>query len=143
LERERLVELEGQLPATLAAQAERDWRLAQLSDELALKSTLLEQAQANAAEVTKRAGLLEETHVHVLRDHTNVQERHAALDAELREQADRLLVQTSLVEQKDAELVNVQAQLEELLHSRDQHVRVLEQAQSALQTATSRASEAG
>lgn len=79
-------------------------------------------------EVTKRAGLLE-THVHVLRD-------HAALDAKLREQADRLLALTSLVGQKkDAELVNVQVQLEELLHSRDQHARVLEQAQSALQTA--------
>lgn len=141
MERERLVELEGQLSATLAAQAERDRRLAQLSDELALKSTLLEQAEANATEVTKRAGLLEETHVHVLRDHTNVQEQHAALDAELREQADRLLAQTSLVEQKDAELVNVQAQLDDLLLSRDQHVRALEQAQSALQKATSRAAE--
>jgi len=109
-------------------QAERDRLLAQLSDKLALKSTLLEQDQANTVEVTKRAGLLE-THVHVLRD-------HAALDAKLREQADRLLALTSLVGQKkDAELVNVQVQLEELLHSRDQHARVLEQAQSALQTA--------
>ncbi len=141
LERERLVELERQLSATLAAQAERDRRLTQLSDELALKSTLLEQAEANSAEAMKRAGLLEETHVHVLRDHTDVQERHAALDAELREQADRLLAQTSLVDQKDAELVNLQAQLDELLLSRDQHVRALEQAQSALQKATSRASE--
>jgi len=141
LERERLVELERQLSATLAAQAERDRRLAQLIEELTLKSTLLEQAEANAAEAAKRAGLLEETHVHVLRDHTDIQGRHAALDAELREQADRLLAQTSLVEQKDAELVNVQAQLVELLLSRDQHVRALEQAQSALQKATSRATE--
>jgi chromosome segregation ATPase len=141
LERERLVELERQLSATLAAQAERDRRLAQLSDQLALKSTLLEQAEANAAEATKRAGLLEETHVHTLRDHTDVQERHAALDAELREHADRLVAQTSLVEQKDAELVNMQAQLDELLLSREQHVRALEQAQSAMQKATSRAAE--
>ncbi len=135
------MELERQLSATLAAQAERDRRLAQLSDELALKRTLLEQAEANAAEATKRAGLLEETHVRMLRDHTDVQEQHAALDAELREHADRLLAQTSLAEQKDADLVNVQAQLDELLHSRDQHVRALEQAQSALQKATSRAAE--
>jgi chromosome segregation ATPase len=141
LERERLVGLERQLSATLAAQAERDRRLAQLSDQLALKSTLLEQAEANAAEATKRAGLLEETHVHTLRDHTDVQERHAALDAELREHADRLVAQTSLVEQKDAELLNMQAQLDELLLSREQHVRALEQAQSAMQKATSRAAE--
>ena len=141
LERERLAELEQQLSVTLAAQAERDRRLAQLSDEVALKSNLLEQAEANAEEAAKRAGLLEEAHVHVLRDHTDVQERHAALDAELRAQADQLLAQTSLAEQKEAELVNAQAQIEELLISRDQHVRGLEQAQSALLKATSRASE--
>lgn len=77
----------------------------------------------------------------MLRDHTDIQERHTALDAELRGHADRLVAQTSLVEQKDAELLNVQAQLRELLLSREQHVRALEQAQSALQKATSRAAE--
>ncbi|KAI0308283.1 hypothetical protein B0F90DRAFT_1665117 [Multifurca ochricompacta] len=141
LERERLAELERQLSVTLTAQAEQDRRLAQLSDEFTLKSTLLERAEANAAEAAKRAGLLEEKHVRVLRDHTDVQERHAALDAELREHADRLLAQTSLVEQRDVELVNMHAQVDELLLSRDQHVRALEQAQSALQKATSRAGE--
>jgi chromosome segregation ATPase len=103
------------LLATLSAQTERDQRLAQLNDELALKSALLEQAKADAAEATKRAGL------------------------ELRKHADRLLAQTSRVEQKDAELVNVQtkldAQLDELLLFRDQHVR-------ALQKVTSRAAGA-
>jgi hypothetical protein len=51
----------------------------------ALKSALLEQAEANAAEAAKRAGV------------------------ELREHADRLLTQTSLVKQRDAELVDMQA----------------------------------
>lgn len=135
------MELERQLSTILAAQVERDRRLAQLSDELTMKSNLLEQAEANTAEATQRAGQLEETHVRVLRDHTDIQEQHTALDAELRDNADRLLAQTSLVEQKDAELLNVQAQLRELLLSRDQHVRALEQAQSALQKATARAAE--
>jgi hypothetical protein len=98
------LELERQLSATLAAQTERDQRLTQLIDELALKSALLEQAEANAAEATRRAG------------------------PELREQADRLLAQTSLVEQKDAELVNMQARLDE--------------AQSPPQKATFRAADA-
>jgi hypothetical protein len=87
----------------LAAQSERDQRLAQLTDELARKSALLEQAEANAVEATKRAGL------------------------EPREQADRLLAQTSQAEQKDAEFVEMQAKLDELLLSRDQHVHALEQ----------------
>ncbi|KAN0105725.1 hypothetical protein V8E52_010737 [Russula decolorans] len=90
------LELERQLSVLLAAQTERDQRISRLTDELALKSALLEQAETNAAEAAKRAGL------------------------ELREHADRLLMQTSLVEQREAELVDMQAKLDELLLSRDQ-----------------------
>jgi len=53
----RLIELEQQPSETLVAKPERDRRIAQLTDELALKSALLEQAEANAAEEKKRAGL--------------------------------------------------------------------------------------
>jgi hypothetical protein len=95
------LELERQLSVSLAVQAERGHRIAQLTDELALKSTLLEQAEANAAEAAKRAG---------------------AAGLERREHANRLLMQTSLVEQRDAELVDIQAILDELLQSRDQQV---------------------
>jgi len=118
LECERVVELERQMSAMLAARTEQDQRLAQLIEELALKSALLERAEANAAEATKSAGL------------------------EPRELADRLLAQTSLVEHKDADLMKMQVKLDELVASRDQHVRALEQAQSALQKATSRAADA-
>ena len=104
LDRERRVELE-QMTAILA---ERDRQLAQLTQELELKSARLEQAEANATEATRRAEL------------------------ELREHANRLSAQTSMVEQKDAELVKMQAKLDELVLSRDQ----------ALQTATSRAADA-
>ena len=106
-------QLEQQLSAMLATQTERDQRLAQLTEELALKISLLE-----AAEATKGAGL------------------------EPRELADWRLAQTSLVERKDAELVKMQTKLDELVLSRDQHVHALEQAQRALQKATSRAADA-
>ena len=79
------LELERQPPILVAAQTERDQRIAQLT-------ALLEQAEANAAEAAKRAGL----------------------------HADRLLMQTSLVDQKNAELVDTQARLDELVLSRDQ-----------------------
>jgi chromosome segregation ATPase len=104
----RVVDLERKLSATLAAKTERDQRLAQLTEELALKSALLEQAEANVTKATKRAG------------------------QEPRELADRLLAQTSLMEHKDAELVKMQAKLDELVLSHNQ----------ALQTATSRAAVA-
>ena len=88
------MELERKLlvsPA-LAAQTERDQLIARQTDELAKKSALLERAEAAA----KRVGL------------------------ELSEHADRLLMQTSLVEQRDAEIVDMQAKLDELVVSRDQ-----------------------
>jgi hypothetical protein len=92
LENERFMELKRQLLVSLAAQTERDKRIAQLTDELALKSSLLEQAEANAVETAKRAGL----------------------------ELDRPLMQTSMVNQNG--LVDMQAKLEELplSPSRDQ-----------------------
>ncbi|KAF8489448.1 hypothetical protein F5888DRAFT_1929890 [Russula emetica] len=94
LENERFMELKRQPLVSLAAQTERDKRIAQLTDELALKSSLLEQAEANAAETTKRAGL----------------------------ELDRPLMQTSMVNQNGHGLVDMQAKLEELplSPSRDQ-----------------------
>jgi hypothetical protein len=86
---------ERRLSVSLTAQSERDQRIAQLTDELALKSALLEEVKANAAD---RARL------------------------ELREHEDRLLAQTSLVKQRDVELVDMQAELDELLLSRDQQI---------------------
>ena len=53
-------ELEQLLSETLAVQTEQDQRLAQLADELALKSALLEQAETNAAEVKRSAELARE-----------------------------------------------------------------------------------
>jgi len=79
-----------------------------------VKSALLEQAETNAAEAKRSAelGRCENT--------------------------DRLLVQTSLVKQRDAELGRLQAKLEALLLSHVQDVRGLDQARGALQKATSR-----
>ena len=100
------LELERQLSVLLAAQTERDHRIAQLTDELALKSSLLEQAEANTVELARRSG------------------------PELRQHADdRQLMRTSLVKQRDVEPVDMQlrlghmeAKLDELLLSRDQQI---------------------
>ena len=54
------LELERQLSVSLAAQTERDQRIAQLTEDLALKSALFEQAEAseaNAVEEKRRARL--------------------------------------------------------------------------------------
>ena len=86
------LELEGLLPILAAAQTERDQSIAQLT-------ALLEQAEANAAEAAKRAGL----------------------------HADRLL---TLVDQKNAELVDMQARFDDLVLSRDQQEVALQDLRS-------------
>ena len=53
----RLIAPERQLSETLVGQTERDRRIAQLTDQLVQKNAQLEQAEANVAEVTNRAGL--------------------------------------------------------------------------------------
>ena len=90
LEHERIADLERRL-------SERDRHILQLTEQLTKKTVLLEQAEANTAEVEMRAG----TKLHEL-----------------------------------------QARIDELMLSRNDHLRTLEQAQSALQKATSRAAEA-
>lgn len=85
--------------------------------------------------------VLTDSHSRTLREHTELQERHAELEASLRDHADRLLSQASIVEQREADHHHVQSQLEEATVSRDQHARALEQTRTALQTAMARAIE--
>lgn len=141
VERDRLVILERQLSSMLAERAEKDRKIGELSDSLALTTTLLEQAEARAVDASKRADLLEDSHEERLREHGDLQDRHILLEAALREHADRLLAHSSQLEQKEADLINAQSQVEELSASKEQHVRALDQARVALQSATTRAEE--
>jgi hypothetical protein len=120
LEDGRLIELERQPSETRVAETERDRRITQLTDELALKSALLEQA----AEEKKRAGL----ELHELQaklDESLLSHDHALKQAEA----------NAAEEKKRAglELRELQAKFGELLLSRD---HALDQAQSALQKAS-------
>lgn len=141
LERERIAELERQLHNITTERNGQSRKLVELSDSLSLQATLLEQAEACAADASKRADNIDEAHERVLRDHANLQDRHAIAEASLRDHADRLLSQSSTIEQREAEYLNTRAQLDELTQSREQHIRALEQARAALQSTSSRAQE--
>ena len=170
LEHGRLTELEQRLSETHITKTEQDERISQLTkelarsnDEFALKSALLEQAEANAAEEKKRAGLelcelqakLDE--LLLSRDHALEQaeanaaeeKKRAGLElCELQAKLDEsLLSRDHALEQAESnaaeekkhagvELRELQAELDESLLSRN-HAR--EQAQSALQKASSAA----
>ncbi|KAH7930533.1 hypothetical protein BV22DRAFT_1124814 [Leucogyrophana mollusca] len=141
LERDRILELERHLSALLEEQNGDRRRLEELSDSLALQTTLLEQAEARTTDATKRADMLEESYDRTSQAHAELQEQHAAVQVALHDHADRLLSQTSRLEQKEAEHTQAMNQLQELLRSRDQHIRALDQARTALDSATSRSDE--
>ena len=106
MEHERIADLERQLSETHAAQIERNRQIAELTDQLVQKSTLLEQAEANAAQAKKRAGLEQR---------------------DLQAKLDKMLLS------RDTEQRDQRARFDELLLSRDQ---ALDEARSSLQKAT-------
>jgi hypothetical protein len=124
-----LIELERQLPVSerLVAKTEGDQRIAQLTDELTLKSALLEQAEANAAEEKKRAGL-ELRELKAKLDELLLSRDHAL------EQAEANAAETK--ERAGLELRELQAKLDESLLSRD---HALEQAEANAAEAKKRA----
>jgi chromosome segregation ATPase len=141
LERERAVELERQLSTVMSQHQMQDRKLNELRDSLALQTTLLEQAEARAGDAAKRADMLEDSHGRTTERNVELQERLVTLEHSLREQANTLVSHTSLLEQKEADHMSLQSHLDGLEQSRDQHVRALDQARSALQAASSRAEE--
>ncbi|KAG1908289.1 uncharacterized protein F5891DRAFT_1272938 [Suillus fuscotomentosus] len=141
IERERIAELERHLATLLAEHTAQKKTADELSDSLALQTTLLEQAEARSSDANNRADALEETHHRVVREHSEIRDRYVEAEAALRDHADRLLGQTSLLEQKDAEASQVKRQVEELSQLRDQHIRALDQARTALQAVASRSEE--
>jgi hypothetical protein len=123
LEDGRLIELERQLSETLVAKTERDLRIIQLTDKLALKSALLEQAEANLTEERKRAGL-------------ELRELRAKLDESLLSRdhtLERAEANAAEAKRVGLELRELQAKLDESLLSRD---HAPERAQSALHEAS-------
>ncbi|KAI0639641.1 hypothetical protein C8Q77DRAFT_1185278 [Trametes polyzona] len=141
VERDRVADLERQLSAALAGQAERDRKIKELNDSLSLQTTLLEQAEARADDASKRADTLAQSHERDSEDQDTLRERNAVLETLLREQSEKLLEQTSLAEQREADYIRAQTQLDDLIHSHEQHVRALDQTRAALDAATARADE--
>ena len=141
LERERISELERQLSSATAGQGERDREIKQLHESLALQTTLLEQAEARAEDSSKRAEFLVDARARDLQDHTALREKHNQLEVALREQTEQLLAHKSQLEQREAEYLSTQSQLEDLVITRDQHVRALEQARAAVTASSGRAEQ--
>lgn len=140
-ERDRISELERQFATVSAERTEQHRRLAELSDALAMQTSLREQAETRASEAVNRNEMVQGSHERTLRDHSDLRERFAETEASLREHQERVLSHASLLEKKEAEHSGFQSQIDDLTRSRDQHVRALEQARIAMEAASRRADE--
>ncbi|KAF7306753.1 Cell polarity protein [Mycena indigotica] len=141
LDKDRSAELERRLSDLMKDRWEQDRKMSELSDSLALQETLYEQAEARAADASTRAEMAEEAHERTLQQHNSIQTRHSNLEVQLRDHADRLLSQTTAYQQKEADEMSLRVQVDELIQARDQHLRALEQARTALQATSSRSEE--
>ncbi|KAK0246372.1 hypothetical protein EDD85DRAFT_54859 [Armillaria nabsnona] len=141
LERRRVAELESDLSTLINERRVQDQKINELSDSLAVQTTLYEQAEARAADATKTAEQELDAHNRIKQRHLDLENRHTTLETQSRDRADTLLSQTSALEQSRAEENALREQVEQLVHSREQHVRALEQARDAIGAASIRASE--
>ena len=140
-ERERVAELERHLATLMSEQTTMRRKVDELTDSLSLQTTLLEQAETRAADANKRADALEESRDRNLRALSELQASYIATETAVRDHADRVLTQSSLLEQNEAEHKQAKNQIQELILLRDQHIRALDQARTALQAQTSRSEE--
>ncbi|TFY62846.1 hypothetical protein EVJ58_g3607 [Rhodofomes roseus] len=140
-ERDRTAELERQLSSAMAEATERERKIRELRDSLALQTTIAEQAEARADDALRRADLLSQSHDRSSEAYMALQEKHTGVESALREHATRLLEQSSIIEQREADHLRAETQLKELMFSHEQHIRTLEQARGAMEAASARATE--
>lgn len=141
VEQLRISELEKQVSTLLTERLNQEKQLSELNESVAGQARSFEQAESRATEATKQLEVLEKNHKQVLEQHGDLQERFDTTDASLREHANRLLSQSSLLDQLQAERDTQVAKVEELTLFRERHIRALEQARTALTSVSNRAEE--
>lgn len=141
MERDRIKELEDHISSLMNERWAQDRKLNELNDSLTLQTILCEQAETRAAESTKRAEKYDELHTQTVQRYNDLLEVHESLQAKFRDHQDKLVSQSSVLEQREADEVGLRSQVDELSQSRDQHIRALDQARVALQASSARAME--
>ena len=134
-------QLEQQLSRIAGDRNVLERKITDLTESLAAQSRLREQAEEKAIEATKRATEMEGQLDRTNQEHAELLERHDETSAAYRTAAEKLSALTSVRELKDAEERTTDSQLDELKVSRDQHLKALSQAQSAIAAASARAAE--
>ncbi|KAJ3503251.1 hypothetical protein NMY22_g18314 [Coprinellus aureogranulatus] len=141
IERERISELERTMSNLMSERWAQDRKMTELSDSLALHTMLYEQSEARAADAIKRCDKADDAYNRTVQLYNDLLDRYEESEAKLRDTADKLVQQSSLLEQREAEEGALRSQVDELLELKEQHVRALEQAKASLEAANNRADE--
>lgn len=141
MDRERIASLEGHISALMKEHWAQDRKTSETSDSLILHTRLYEQAEARAQEAIKRCDKADEAYNRTAQLYNDLLDKYEEAESKLRDTSDRLVQQSSLLEQREADENSLRTQVDELSMSKEQHVRALEQARVSLEAANNRADE--
>lgn len=141
LEKDRTVQLEKQLTVLTSNKAALEKKVADLETAYQQQLQICEQSEARASDALRRADTLESLHNTITREHNDLRDKHADVEASLNDHAQKLLALNSLAQQKNADDRHIQEQIAAVTESRDQHLKALEQAQTALEASASKHDE--
>lgn len=141
MERDRITDLERHMSALMNERWAQDRKMAELSDSLALHTMLYDKSEARAQEAAKRSEKVDEDYNRTAQLYNDLLERYEESEAKLRDANEQYVKTNSLLEQREADGDGLQSQLNELMVSKEQHLRTLEQARASLEAANKRTGE--
>ena len=141
VERQRITELERQLSVLARERTEQTKQVADLSSMVSIQTRIAEHAETRAAEAMRRSEALQESYERIQQENANLQDRHIQLESTLHDHKERILEHSTRAGIMEAERMTLEARLEELQSTKEQHIRTLDQARAALAATSDRTDE--
>jgi chromosome segregation ATPase len=141
LDGDRAAQLESKLAALSADYSAQEARLEESRRDGFVQIRLREQAEIRALEACQRLEELEESNRHIANEYVDLQANYEASQSTVRNQAQRLFSQNSILEQKEADFLYAKTRLEALDAIQQQHSQFVEQTQTTLDVSSTRLSD--
>lgn len=141
VESDRAGQLESKLAALSADYAAQEAKLLELREAFHNQSRMREHAEIRVQEASQRLEELEDLRRKLTSEHVDLHTRHEILQRTIQNHAERLISQSSVLEQREAEYNFAKSRLDALDTLQQQHLQFVEQTQSTLDISSSRLSE--
>ncbi|KAF6766585.1 hypothetical protein DFP72DRAFT_839021 [Ephemerocybe angulata] len=113
IDRDRIGDLERHLSSLMNERWAQDRKLTEINNSLALHTMLYEQSEARAQEAIKRCDKADEAYNRTAQLYNDLLDRYEESESKLRETTDRLVQQSSLLEQREADENGMRSQVDE------------------------------